>query len=1715
MKKIVLFLLATLLFTTQQTFAVPAVPWPVDYELPDGSKITIQLRGDEWVNWAETSDGFTLLRNSEGFFEYAVLNNYGDLTLSGVKAHNESQRSVNERNFLVGKTRELRFSESQIETRLQLRGMMDDFVRKSADGTPQRTTGTVRIPIILVGFADRPFTKTKAEIEMLCNQPNLTSIGGNTITGSLYDYFYAVSYGQLQLQVDVFGPYRLPGNLRAYTLPEDCSGGDTRNMARLAIDSAYANGCNFANYDPNNTGSVSTVHIIFAGYCSAAGGGASCNTIWSHAWSFSPARYYNGKSIGRYSCSPELGGSISSSGSTLATIGTLAHELGHSLLGLPDFYDTDYSGSGGQAIHVGTWCLMASGASNGGSGATAGRTPAFISAEGRVMAGWVNHTVLSTPQDVTIPSPLTQDAVYRVNTTTNNEYFVIENRQTANKWDANVPASGMLIYHVRKNGTLWNSNCINCSPSNRGYYIKQAGCATTNGCSIGANDVWPRSTFTSFTDNSTPNARSWAGVNTEKPITEITHNTAARTISFKFMGGNVTTVDVALTEIVTPTSVAHGAGLQNVTVNLKNLGIPITSASITWSVNGNAQTPFSWSGNLASGGSAIVTLGTFNFPVGTHTITATVNAPGDVNPANNTITKTITVTNPFFFEGWESSNTWTVVNGTGSTNPNRWFVGTATASFGTRSMYISNDNGVSNTYTITTSSTTHFYRDIPFPASTDSFDLFFDTKVMGELSSTGTTYYDYLDVWIVPTNFTPVAGTAIADGTGRTRLGRYTDISSWQTIRRSLLPSYAGTTQRLVFSWINDASVGTQPPAAIDNIAIVSRSAPVAATVPYFEGFENTIDSVLPAGWTHSSGTIAWKASGSTIDGLTNAANPRTGSRQMARSWRQSSSGSAWAFSQGIQLNAGATYTVSFWYRAPGWQNPDNLSQIEYDNFKVQIGTSMTITGSGVNARMTGDTILALTNQRIGDWTQVTEQFTPSASGVYYLGFHDMTTSGEGTLIAIDDISIEGATPTYGITLSQTTAHTFTSANFGYAAPTPLSVTINNTGNQPTGALTIALSGTNANDFTLSKTTSNIAAGATDNFTVAPKTGSSVGTYTATVTVAGSNVASQIFNVSFAVSKADGATVGTPTLASATHNSITVNTVTTPSNGQTVEYAIHTTNTTNPTTWQTETTFTGLTPETNYHVYARSADHANHHPGVHSVSAAFTTLAEPVDPIYNITLSESGTYNFTDVTFGYGIQTPLTVTITNTGNQPTGDLYITQGVIPEQGMFLTLSKIDIVSIAVGGTDNFTIVPETGLAVGSYYALIGVNGGSSVSDYFDASFGVNFTVNKADGATVGTPMLASATHNSITINAVTPPNNGQTIEYAIHTTNSANPTIWQTETTFSGLTPETNYHVYARSAEHANHHPGAHSVSVAITTETAPVEPIYSIELSETETYTFPNADFGYGAQTPLTVTVTNTGNQPTGRLHIAFGVCVSPEDEKFSLSKSFFANIAVGDSDSFTVVPKTGLDAETYLYSVVVSNDSTGIHRIDEYFIVSFTVNKAVGAPVAAPTSANVTHNSITVNASTPPSNGQTVEYAISQNLTPGGVTWQDETTFYDLLSNTGYYVFVRSKENTNYTAGDISRSSVMTTLSDPVGISNVENEMPLNVYPNPVYDGRLFLEIPKNMMNETIKIHNLLGKLELTRTADNPKMEIDISNLPNGAYVVIVGNSLVRIMKR
>jgi hypothetical protein len=154
---------------------------------------------------------------------------------------------------------------------------------------------------------------------------------------------------------------------------------------------------------------------------------------------------------------------------------------------------------------------------------------------------------------------------------------------------------------------------------------------------------------------------------------------------------------------------------------------------------------------------------------------------------------------------------------------NQWHIGTATGvptegEETTTSLYISNDNGLSNAYTTTATSYASAILPVVFGESSE-YILSFDYKVMGE-SYGPTSMYDYLMVFMcnsgvnIPSNGQPQGEGVVV------LLDKQANISTWTHASISLT-EVQNTAKQIVFYWKNDSGSGTPPPAIIDNISIV------------------------------------------------------------------------------------------------------------------------------------------------------------------------------------------------------------------------------------------------------------------------------------------------------------------------------------------------------------------------------------------------------------------------------------------------------------------------------------------------------------------------------------------------------------------------------------------------------------------------------------------------------------------------------------------------------------------------------------------------------------------------------------------------------------------------------------------------------------------------------------------------------------------------------
>lgn len=167
-----------------------------------------------------------------------------------------------------------------------------------------------------------------------------------------------------------------------------------------------------------------------------------------------------------------------------------------------------------------------------------------------------------------------------------------------------------------------------------------------------------------------------------------------------------------------------------------------------------------------------------------------------------------------------------------------------------------------------------------------------------------------------------------------------------------------------------------------------------------------------------------------------------------------------------------------------------------------------------------------------------------------------------------------------------------------------------------------------------------------------------------------------------------------------------------------------------------------------------------------------------------------------------------------------------------------------------------------------------------------------------------------------------------------------------------------------------------------------VTPTYNISILPAPV-TFTNVTEGYGAVTPQTVAVTNTGTSAAGELSVS----LSDGSSKFTLSNNTI-NVAASGSDTFTVTPVTGLSAGTHTATVSIKKDGVFTKKLGVSFTV--TAGDQTPTPPTTPTTPT-TRPTVTITyengaAVTAPKVGETLKAKV-ENVPSGvsitGYTWK------------------------------------------------------------------------------------------------------------------------------
>lgn len=440
MKK--LYLMLSMLFAFGAAAnAVPAKKLQKVITLTNGTQVSVELRGDEYLSWWEGTDGTAYRTTAADDTVFEAFD------LEAQKPAAAARRARAEQGRVA---RLARVKNSLKGADDKMRGLGGDHITYK---------GVKKGLVVLVDFKNKKFADGH-DLEYYKNVINGKDFSDEEegYVGSVRDYFLTQSNGQFELDFDVVGPvtmsknYGYYGNDGAYQKDEK-----VYEMIKEACD-GIQDKVNLKDYDWDGDGEADQVFFLYAGLGQASGG--SAGTVWPHEselryWPCGVLSYSTGK-INTYACANELQPETQGSSRYIsAGIGTICHEFSH-CLGFADMYDT--TGSGGYGMSV--FDVMDQGSYNGN-----GFVPCNYTAFERIYAGWVEAIELESPATVKDMKSVSDYGrpfiMYNYKNT--NEYFLMENRQNTG-WDKGLYGSnGLLIVHVNYVPSRWANNSVNSS----------------------------------------------------------------------------------------------------------------------------------------------------------------------------------------------------------------------------------------------------------------------------------------------------------------------------------------------------------------------------------------------------------------------------------------------------------------------------------------------------------------------------------------------------------------------------------------------------------------------------------------------------------------------------------------------------------------------------------------------------------------------------------------------------------------------------------------------------------------------------------------------------------------------------------------------------------------------------------------------------------------------------------------------------------------------------------------------------------------------------------------------------------------------------------------------------------------------------------------------------------------------------------------------------
>ena len=375
-----------------------------------------------------------------------------------------------------------------------------------------------------------------------------------TGSGQLNEYWQEVSYGKFLVYPaeethgtanDGIITVSLSGNHPNFVVVGEEGGKDPTPWFTDAVSKADPY-IDFSAYDADADGHLSSIELqvmfLVAGGESAAG---YIPGIWGHMSCLNPSPNLDGYQIGEcgyqgYSTFGERQGNYD------ATIGVIAHELGHAIFCYPDLYDVTYRSSG-----IGVFGLMGGGAWGNKQGEYGGATPVHLMAwskyksDGSLCYKWYENTpyentanyngvVFELPDNIS--SNTSSVTLYHTTHTNFNtkiinisgkpkEYFMLENIGHGGyqagldyAFGGNDNTSGIAIWHIDDNQSSGNNDY-----NHKMVDLEEAADA---GLDLGTHSGKQTNLFfsgnkTEFSDSTDPNSKTYSGTSSGITINNI------------------------------------------------------------------------------------------------------------------------------------------------------------------------------------------------------------------------------------------------------------------------------------------------------------------------------------------------------------------------------------------------------------------------------------------------------------------------------------------------------------------------------------------------------------------------------------------------------------------------------------------------------------------------------------------------------------------------------------------------------------------------------------------------------------------------------------------------------------------------------------------------------------------------------------------------------------------------------------------------------------------------------------------------------------------------------------------------------------------------------------------------------------------------------------------------------------------------------------------